>query len=89
MVGPNTVIVDSDFHALWPPDNRLLTPALDQDSDVSIGKNVWIGTQCVILKGVTIGENSVLGARSVVTRDIPDNVLAAGNPARVIRRLDA
>lgn len=49
--------------------------------------NVWIGGSCTILPGVTIGENSVIGAGSVVTKDIPANVIAAGNPARVIRSL--
>ena len=52
---------------------------------VSIGDNCWIGANTVICPGVTIGENSVIGAGSVVTRDIPANVVAAGNPCRVIR----
>ena len=50
--------------------------------------NVWLGGSCTILPGVTIGENSVIGAGSVVTKDIPDNVIAVGDPARVIRQLD-
>jgi len=54
---------------------------------VHIGKNVWITTRCIILGGVTIGDNSIIGAGSVVTGDIPPNSLAAGNPARVIRTL--
>ena len=52
---------------------------------VTIGDNVWIGGSCVILPGVKIGNNVVIGAGSVVTKDIPDNVCAAGNPCRVIR----
>lgn len=56
---------------------------------VRIGDNVWIGGGVTILPGVTIGEGAVIGAGSVVTRDIPANTVAAGNPARVIRRLDA
>ncbi|MFC2149407.1 DapH/DapD/GlmU-related protein [Candidatus Auribacterota bacterium] len=54
---------------------------------VTIGKNVWITSRCVILGGVTIGDNSIIGAGSVVTRDIPPDSLAAGNPAKVIRSL--
>ena len=57
-------------------------------ADVTIGNNVWIGAQCVILPGVTIGDNSVIAAGSVVNRDIPTGVLAAGNPCKVIREID-
>ncbi len=52
---------------------------------VHIGKNVWIGAHAVILPGVTIGENSVIGAGSIVTKDIPANVVAVGNPCKVLR----
>lgn len=55
---------------------------------ITIGDNVWIGGNSVVLMGVTIGRNAVIGAGSVVTRDIPDNAVAAGNPARVIRYID-
>ncbi len=54
---------------------------------ITLGKNVWLGGGCTILSGVTIGDNTVIGAGSVVTKDIPANVIAAGNPARVIREL--
>jgi len=54
---------------------------------ITIGDNVWIGGGCSILPGVTIGDNTVIGAGSVVTKDIPDNVLAVGNPCKVIREL--
>lgn len=54
---------------------------------VTIGDNVWIGGSCVILPGVKIGSNTVIGAGSVVTKDIPDNVCAAGNPCKVIRKI--
>lgn len=87
MVGPNVVIVDSDFHAIWPPEIRSHNPGFETDADVIIGRNVWIGMRSTILKGVTIGDNSVVAAGSVVTRDIPENVLAGGVPARVIRPL--
>ena len=52
-----------------------------------IKKNVWIGSGATILPGVTVGENSIIGAMSVVTKDIPDNVIAFGNPARVVRKI--
>lgn len=55
---------------------------------ITLEENVWIGGSTTILSGVTIGRNSVIGAGSVVTRDIPANVVAAGNPARIIRRLE-
>jgi maltose O-acetyltransferase len=55
---------------------------------IHIGKNVWITTRCIILPGVKIGDNSVIAAGSVVTRDIPSNCLAGGNPARVIKKLN-
>jgi acetyltransferase-like isoleucine patch superfamily enzyme len=56
---------------------------------VTIGRRVFIGTNSIILKGVTIGHNTVIGAGSVVTTDIPENVVAAGNPCRPIRTLSA
>ena len=55
---------------------------------VHIGDNVWFGGNCVVLPGVTIGDNVVVGAGSVVVHDLPDNCLAVGNPARVVRYID-
>ena len=55
--------------------------------DVTIGDNVWIGGNSVIVPGVTVGNNVVIGAGSVVTKDLPDNVIAAGNPCRIIREI--
>lgn len=77
--GANTLITDSDWH---PEDPRSASP-----EPVSIGKNVWLGVNATVLKGVTIGENSVIGAGSVVASNIPSNVVAAGNPCRVIKPL--
>lgn len=57
--------------------------------DVHIKKNAWIGTGSIILPGVTIGKNAIVGAGSVVTKDVPDNAVYAGNPAKLIRMLDA
>ncbi|NLW91133.1 MAG: acyltransferase [Syntrophomonadaceae bacterium] len=88
MIAPNSMIIDSDFHALWPPENRTMNPAFENDADVVIGKNVWIGSRCIILKGVRIGDNSVIAAGSVVVNDIPPNVVAGGNYARIIKVLD-
>jgi len=87
MIGSNVVIMDSDYHALWPPENRPMNPAFDRDDDVIIGSNVWIGISCIILKGVIVGDNSVIASGSVVTKDVHPNVLAGGVPARTIRKL--
>lgn len=66
------------------PNTRYLTAA----KPVFIGSNVWIGGNSVILPGVTIGNNVTIGAGSIVTKDIPDNVLAFGNPCKVIKKLE-
>lgn len=77
--GANTLITDTDWHT---DDDRI-----GKDSPVLIEDNVWLGYGVKVLKGVHIGENTVIGACSVVTHDIPANVIAAGNPCKVIRRL--
>ncbi len=87
-VAANVVIADSDFHVVWPPERRFDLAPIEEAKPVKIGRRVWIGYGAIILKGVTIGDNAVIGAGSVVTRDVPANTLAAGSPARVIRRLD-
>lgn len=88
MLAPNVTILDSDFHIPWPPDRRHNTWETDIDMDVVLEENVWVGMGCTILKGVTIGKNSVIAAGSVVVHSIPPNVLAGGNPARVLKRFD-
>lgn len=88
MIAPNVMILDSDFHIPWPPENRGFYPGTEFDAPVHIGEQVWVGANSLILKGVTIGNNSVIGAGSIVVKDIPANVLAAGNPARVVKDLE-
>lgn len=88
IIAPNVTIMDSDFHIPWPPEKRMTYSGVEHDAPVFIGKRVWIGANTIILKGVTIGDNTVIGAGSVVVKDIPPNVLAAGNPARVVREYD-
>jgi acetyltransferase-like isoleucine patch superfamily enzyme len=87
IVAPNVIIIDSDFHVAWPPEKRMTEGTADYDKEICIGRHVWIGVNAIILKGVTIGDNSIIGAGSVVVRDIPANVVAAGNPARVVKEL--
>ena len=67
------------------PDTRL--QGLESGSEVIIGNNVWLGGGCIIRPGIKIGDNVTVGAGSVVTKDIPANVFAAGNPCKVIRKL--
>jgi acetyltransferase-like isoleucine patch superfamily enzyme len=79
LCGANTLITDSDWHT-DDPRSGISKP-------IVIEKNVWLGEGVKVLKGVTIGENSVIGAGSVVTKNIPANVIAAGNPCKVIKNL--
>lgn len=83
-IGANTVIVDTDFHPLDAALRRT-APSGGRTRPVRIDDDVFIGMNCLILKGVIIGRGSVIGAGSVVTGDVPPYVVAAGNPARVIR----
>ena len=84
MIGPNTMISTVN-HPLSPLKRR---NHMAVASPVSIGNDVWIGGNVTILPGVHIGSNVVIGAGAVVTKDIPDNCVAAGNPARVIRQIE-
>jgi acetyltransferase-like isoleucine patch superfamily enzyme len=98
LFGPSVVIWDSDNHPLDPEERREqaeIIPYRKLNSfnigggDITIDDNVWIGMESLILGGVKIGRGSVIAARSVVTHDIPEMVLAAGVPARVIRPINA
>lgn len=83
MFGPNVVIATANH----PLDAELRGRGLQYNKDVRIGENAWIGANVAIVPGVSIGKNTIIGAGSVVTKDIPDNVIAVGNPCRVIREV--
>jgi acetyltransferase-like isoleucine patch superfamily enzyme len=87
MLGADVLIADTDFHSIHPILRKDNDHSHDTAREVCLKNNVFIGTRSIILKGVTIGENSVIGAGSVVTRSIPSNVIAAGNPCTVIRKI--
>lgn len=82
-IGTHCILMDNDFHRL-EPERRNERP---ESKPIVLEDNVWLGGRVIVLAGVTIGEDSVIGAGSVVTRDIPPKVIAAGVPARVIRGL--
>jgi acetyltransferase-like isoleucine patch superfamily enzyme len=86
MVGANAFITDTDFHPLDPAGRRFSSENVLSEK-VEVEENVFIGMSALILKGVRIGKNSVIGAGSIVTTSIPANCIASGIPARVIRQL--
>ncbi|TDU66595.1 maltose O-acetyltransferase [Prosthecobacter fusiformis] len=77
------------YTATHPMDANVRRAGLEAAKAITIGSDVWVGGGAIICPGVTIGDRSVIGAGSVVTRDIPADVFAAGNPCRVIRQIDA
>ncbi len=83
MIGPNVTIATANH----PIDPELRAKGLQYNKDVYIGENTWIGAGVIIVPGVRIGKNTVIGGGSVVTKDIPDNVVAVGNPCRVLRSI--
>lgn len=99
LISWNVGIADSDFHPLAPAQRRIDAMALApyfkdrpqrpklEARPVRIADNVWIGMNAIVLKGVSIGENSVVAAGSVVTKSIPQNVVVAGNPAVIVKQL--
>lgn len=94
-IAGNVIITDNNYHPINPSDRLYMSytphgsiersPIYSANAPVKIGNNVWIGTYARISKGVTIGDNSIIGANSVVTKDIPANCIAVGNPARVVK----
>ena len=83
MFASNVYITDSDWHDTY---NRVAP--FGKMSPVRLEPNVWIGDSAIICKGVTIGENSIVGAGAIVVHDIPPDTIAAGNPAKVVKKLD-
>ena len=83
MFAPNVVVTTAGH----PIDPELRERVYQFNLPVHIGRNVWIGAGAVILPGITIGDNSVIGAGSIVTKDIPANCVAYGNPCRVVREI--
>lgn len=83
MFGPNVTIATAG-HPILP---ELREQAYQYNMPVHIGKNCWLGAGVIVMPGVTIGDNTVIGAGSVVTKDIPANVVAVGNPCRVMREI--
>ncbi|MGI6222877.1 MAG: sugar O-acetyltransferase [Prevotella sp.] len=80
MIGPNVQLLtdNHDFH------NRMVLLC----KPINIGKNVWVGAGATVLPGVTIGDNAVVGSCAVVTKDVPENAIVVGNPARVVRTIE-
>lgn len=84
MIGPNVTIATAG-HPILP---QLREKAYQYNASIHIGKNCWIGAGAIILPGITIGDNTVVGAGSVVTKDLPCNVVAVGNPCRILREIN-
>jgi len=84
LFGPNVQI----YSATHPMDHKIRAQWLELGKPITIGSDVWVGGGTIICAGVVIGDRTVIGAGSIVTRNIPSDVFAAGNPCRVIRKLD-
>ncbi len=89
-IGAGTKIIDSDCHSLNYYDRRFVNTDTEKTkhAPITIDDDVLIGTSCIILKGVHIGARSVIGAGSVVTKDVPSDCIAAGNPCKVIKLIN-
>ena len=87
MIAPNTIIMDFDGHVAWPPQARW--DGGGEVKPVTIEDDVWIGMNCVVLKGVRIGKGSIIGPNSVVMKDVEPGCLYSGNPAVKIKNYEA
>ena len=76
-------LTDADWHDIYDR-----TKSIGASAPITVGNNVWFGDNAFVAKGVTIGDNAIIGARAVVVNDVPANCVAAGNPARVVKQLD-
>ena len=85
MIGQEVRIMDYDAHDIFSLNNYISAPSLNTPKAIIIEDNVWIGARVTILKGVTLGRGSIIGANSCVTSDIPPNSIAVGSPARVVK----
>ena len=83
MLGPNVTIATAGH----PIDPELRARGLQYNLPVRIGRNCWLGAGVIVMPGITIGDNTVIGAGSVVTKDIPSGVVAVGNPCKVLREV--
>jgi acetyltransferase-like isoleucine patch superfamily enzyme len=83
MIASGAYVTDSDWHDIY---NRI---SIGKTAPINIENNVWIGDSAIICKGVTVAENSIIGAGAVVVNSVPPNCIAAGNPAKVVKQLDA
>ena len=82
MLANGVYLTDSDWHDIY---NRTV---MGRTAPIVMGSNVWVGDSATVCKGVTLGENSIIGAGSIVTQSVPPNCVAAGNPAKVVKELD-
>ena len=83
MIAHGAYISDADWHGIYDR-----AQPVGKTEPVILEDNVWIGDSAIICKGVTIGKNSIIGAGAVVTKDVPDNSIYAGNPAKLVKKLD-
>lgn len=95
-IGPESWIQDSNNHSIYAKDRIVDTLGADKGIDgtntvtkpIKIGNHVFIGRRAMILKGVTIGDRSIVAAGAIVTHDVPEDVIVAGNPAKVVKKID-
>ena len=94
-IGPDVLIIDSNHHSIYAMDRRIDVLGVDKgisglnavSKPIKIGNHVWIGRRAMIFKGVTIGDRSIVGAGAIVTHDVPPDVVVAGNPAKIVKKI--